>query len=297
MSTLTPPCVLSIAGTDPSGGAGIHADIKTISATGSYAAAVITALVAQNTQHVDAIFDLTPEFLSQQLHSVFSDLDIKAVKLGMLHNKAVIKTVTDNLKNYKGFIVIDPVMVAKNGSALLQLEVIEFLEATLFPLATIITPNIFEAEKLLKTRISSLDDMKVAAQTLGEKYNAHILLKGGHLESNICTDVLYSKSNKELHYFDSERINTKNTHGTGCTLSSAIASYLAQNFDLIEAIKLAKDYLTHAILSGSNFSIGRGFGPVDHFYYLREKCEKKHGVRKNKSSSSTLTEYCPDPSV
>jgi hydroxymethylpyrimidine/phosphomethylpyrimidine kinase len=263
MSTLTPPCVLSIAGTDPSGGAGIHADIKTISATGSYAAAVITALVAQNTQHVDAIFDLTPEFLSQQLHSVFSDLDIKAVKLGMLHNKAVIKTVTDHLKNYKGFIVIDPVMVAKNGSALLQLEVIEFLEATLFPLATIITPNIFEAEKLLKT----------------------------------CTDVLYSKSNKELHYFDSERINTKNTHGTGCTLSSAIASYLAQNFDLIEAIKLAKDYLTHAILSGSNFSIGRGFGPVDHFYYLREKCEKKHGVRKNKSSSSTLTEYCPDPSV
>jgi len=300
MPILSPPCVLSIAGTDPSGGAGIQADIKAISATGSYAASVITALVAQNTQTVEAIFEITPEFLSQQLTSVFDDLDIKAIKLGMLHNPAVIETVYTYLKEYKGFIVLDPVMVAKNGSELLQPEIIDLLKQYLLPLATVITPNIPEAEKLLGAKINSYEDMESAAKELSLKYNTNTLIKGGHFNLENSSDVLCLKNNainnlNNINWLHAKKINTKNTHGTGCTLSSAIASYLAQGFDLIEAVKLAKDYLTHAILSGSKFNIGQGFGPVDHFYYLRdkhEKCEKyekNDDLRKDTKTSTAFT--------
>ncbi|MDX2164119.1 MAG: bifunctional hydroxymethylpyrimidine kinase/phosphomethylpyrimidine kinase [Gammaproteobacteria bacterium] len=282
MPISTPPCVLSIAGTDPSGGAGIQADIKTISATGSYAASVITALVAQNTQRVDAIFELTPLFLEQQLDAVFSDLDIKAIKIGMLHNKDVIDIVGKYLKNYKGFVVLDPVMVAKNGAALLQPDIIDYLKDNLLSYATVITPNIPEAEKLLETSINSYVEMESAAKTLGEKFNINILLKGGHLNAEQSSDVLYTAANKKFHWFHAPKINTKNTHGTGCTLSSAIASYLAQGFELPKSIQLAKDYLTRALESGSKFNIGKGFGPVDHFYPLREK---NYHVRKINENS------------
>jgi hydroxymethylpyrimidine/phosphomethylpyrimidine kinase len=271
MAILTPPCVLSIAGTDPSGGAGIQADIKAVSATGSYAASVITALVAQNTQRVDAIFDISAEFLAQQLDAVFSDLEIKAIKIGMLHNKSVIDVVCKYLKTYSGFIVIDPVMIAKNGSPLLQADMVDYLKLILLPYATVITPNIPEAEKLLNISIHSHGEMESAAKTLNEKFNINVLLKGGHLNTEQSSDVLYSNQGKKFTWFHAPKINTKNTHGTGCTLSSAIASYLAQDFTLPEAVQLAKNYLTHALHSGSQFKIGKGFGPVDHFYYLREK--------------------------
>lgn len=287
MSKISPPCVLSIAGTDPSGGAGIHADIKTISATGSYAAAVITALVAQNTQTVYSVCDIPADFFKQQLKSVFDDLDIKAIKIGMLHTAEIIHITSEFLTKYQQRnipIVIDPVMVAKNGASLLPSEIIEILKNNLFHQASIITPNIPEAEKLLDLTITSVDKMQSAAQLLGEKYHTHVLLKGGHLdnklEPNNSADVLYNVISKKFSWFSSPKIQTKNTHGTGCTLSSALASYLAQGFDLEDAVKSAKAYLTQAILSGREFSIGKGFGPVDHFYYLRDK---KYVTENNKT--------------
>lgn len=286
MPTLSPPCVLSIAGTDPSGGAGIQADIKAISATGSYAASVITALVAQNTQRVDAIAEISPQFFEQQLTAVFSDLDIHAIKIGMLHNQTIIQHLKPFLENYTGPVVIDPVMVAKNGALLLQPEIITDLKQTLFPLATLITPNIPEAETLLNIAITSYEKMEAAAKALAETYRVSVLLKGGHLETEQAADVLYSWQDQKVTRFETLKIITKNTHGTGCTLSSAIASYLAQGLNLIEAIQQAKNYLTQALVSGSRFTIGKGFGPVDHFYYLREN---HHDIRNTSSRCNPLT--------
>jgi hydroxymethylpyrimidine/phosphomethylpyrimidine kinase len=262
------PCVVTIAGTDPSGGAGIQADIKAISATGCYAASIITALVAQNTQGVQAIQEVPLAFIDQQIESVFSDLTVHAVKIGMLHNKKVIELITSKLEKYKpDYVVLDPVMVAKDGSSLMEPDTIAFLKENLFSLATLITPNLPEAEKILSVKIHTVSDMECAAKKIGE--NVNVLLKGGHLETERSSDVLYV--NSEMHWFHAERIKTKNTHGTGCSLSSAIASYLAQGYFLPEAVSAAKQYLTKAIQSGSQFQIGRGHGPVDHFYFLRNK--------------------------
>lgn len=265
------PCVVTIAGTDPSGGAGIQADIKAISATGSYAASVITALVAQNTQGVQAIQAVPAEFVTQQMNSVFDDLTVDAVKIGMLHNEEMIETVARGLEKFKpSYTVLDPVMVAKNGSPLLDLSTVTFLKKRLFPLVTLITPNLFEAEKIMEQPIQTTDAMESAAITLGKEFNINVLIKGGHLDAPRAGDVLYSAKNKSCEWFFVDRVTTRNTHGTGCTLSSAIASYLAQNHSLKESIQLAKKYLTRAIQSGSQFKIGKGFGPVDHFYYLKD---------------------------
>lgn len=269
MKKINYPCVLTIAGTDPSGGAGIQADIKTISATGCYAASVITVLVAQNTQGVQAIQEIPISFLTQQIDSVFSDLDISAIKIGMLHNKKIIEAVSSTLEKLKPKnIVLDPVMVAKNGCELLPSHIIHFIKERLFPLVTLITPNLFEAEKILGGEIKTLSEMESAAEKIGNAFNVHVLLKGGHLDIFQSSDVLYSKEDFSHYWFHAERIKTKNTHGTGCTLSSAIASYLAQGFTLQNAIRISKKYLTKAIRSGSRFQIGRGCGPVDHFYFL-----------------------------
>ncbi|HVE44056.1 MAG TPA: bifunctional hydroxymethylpyrimidine kinase/phosphomethylpyrimidine kinase [Gammaproteobacteria bacterium] len=269
MKQINYPCVLTIAGTDPSGGAGIQADIKTISATGCYAASVITALVAQNTQGVQAIQEVPAAFVMQQINSVFSDLDISAVKIGMLHNKKIIETVSSALEKLKPKnIVLDPVMVAKNGCKLLPSNIIHFIRERLFPLVNLITPNLFEAEKILGEKIETLPEMESAAEKIGNTFNVNVLLKGGHLNTTQSSDVLYSKKDLTHYWFHEERINTKNTHGTGCTLSSAIASYLAQGCTLQHAIHISKKYLTKAIESGRNFQIGRGCGPVNHFYLL-----------------------------
>ncbi len=269
MRKVSPPCVVTIAGTDPSGGAGIQADIKVISATGGYAASVITALCAQNTQGVQAIEAVSADFVRQQMQSVFSDLNVRAVKIGMLHEARIIDAVSSELEKFKPInMVFDPVMVAKDGSLLLDLDTIAFLKESLFRLITLITPNIFEAEHLLGADITTLAEMELAAVTIGKQFNISVLLKGGHLSGQQSSDVLYNIQGDACCWFHAERTHTKNTHGTGCSLSSAIASYLAQGCSLSQAVDIAKQYITKAIQSGAGHQIGCGNGPIDHFYFL-----------------------------
>jgi hydroxymethylpyrimidine/phosphomethylpyrimidine kinase len=264
-------CVAAIAGTDPTGGAGLQADIKTISAIGCYAASIVTALVAQNTQGVQAIQEVLPAFIEKQIDSVFDDLTIDAVKIGMLHNTAVIKVVAAALKKFQpASIVLDPVMVAKDGSALLDLTTIDYLKENLFPLVTLITPNLFEAEKIVQRKISHSAEMELAAIEIGQQANTSVLVKGGHFTSPQSADVVYMPQTQQCHWFYANRIETLNTHGTGCTLSSAIASFLAQDYGLLDAIAAAKKYLSNAIAAGSTLQLGKGRGPVDHFYFLRK---------------------------
>lgn len=273
MTTNKIPCVLTIAGTDPSGGAGIQADIKTISATGAYAASVMTALVAQNTQGVQDIFSVPPEFIWQQLMSVSSDLHLAAIKIGMLHNAQVIATVAAFLASQPcQHVVFDPVMVAKNGCALLQPDTIAALKDTFISKTTLITPNLPEAETLLARRIETPDDMAQAANELATTYQVDVLLKGGHLPAaQAALDVFQAKTSKQPQWLQAPRIATLNTHGTGCTLSAAIASYLAQGLAPFAAIAKAKDYLTAAIKAADALRMGRGRGPVDHFYFLANR--------------------------
>lgn len=261
--------ILTIAGTDPSGGAGIQADIKAISATGAYAASVITAVVAQNTMGVQDIHTIPAEMVTAQLDAVFSDLDIHAIKIGMVHDKLLIESIVYALEEHStAHVVIDPVMVAKNGCPLLKPEQIVTLKTQLLPLATLITPNLPEAEALLGYPIKTQAGMEDAAKALSQQFDCSTLLKGGHFESDTASDVLYQQDTDSLHWLHANRIQTKNTHGTGCSLSSAIASYLGQGYTLKPAIEAAKTYLTLAITSGSQLTIGQGHGPVDHFYFL-----------------------------
>ncbi len=263
------PCVVTIAGTDPSGGAGIQADIKAISATGAYAASIITTLVAQNTQGVQHIFPIPEEVIQQQIESVFSDLEIHAVKIGMLRDAHIIELITSEVEKYKiPHIVLDPVMIAKDGSVLLDLDAISFLKKNLLKNTTLITPNLFEAEYLSNSSITSLSEMEWVAKQLGQECQTNVLVKGGHLNSNESPDILYVVAEDSCHWFHAKRIPTKNTHGTGCSLSSAIASYLAQGLALIDAVTAAKHYINLAIDAGAKHSIGQGCGPIDHFYFL-----------------------------
>ena len=265
------PIVVSFAGTDPSGGAGMQADIKAISATGAYAASIITALVAQNTCGVQAIEHVSIDFVHTQAQSVFSDLKVSAVKIGMLHHEAMIEAVFAELAHWKPrHVVIDPVMVAKGGALLLDLSSIDVLKKKLVSAVSLMTPNIPEAEYLLNDKIDSVADMATAAQKLGQLFHINVLVKGGHLNGEQSSDVLYLHDHDDWHWFHSPRVQTQNTHGTGCSLSSAVASYLAQDYPLINAIVRAKDYLTRALESGAQYTIGAGHGPVDHFYYLRK---------------------------
>jgi len=260
--------VLSMAGTDPSGGAGIQADIKAISATGCYAASVITVLVAQNTQGVHAIQEIPLSFIQQQIDVVFTDLHMAAVKLGMLYQEEIIQLIAKNLKKYNPpHVVLDPVMTAQSGDLLLQAHAVTAL-ITLFPLVTLITPNIPEAEILLNKKITDRQHMQSAAILLANTHNVSVLLKGGHLTSADSSDILYDYSQDKIDWFNSPRIDTLHTHGTGCTLSSAIASYLAQGDTLYSAVDKAKTYLYRAIDAGKNLKIGQGNGPVNHFYTL-----------------------------
>ena len=270
------PCVVSIAGTDPSGGAGIQADIKSISATGSYAATVITVLVAQNTQGVQSVYSIPADFVMNQINSVFEDLKVSAVKIGMLHSYDIINLVSSALEKYQPKnIILDPVMAAKDDTLLLDLAKLDFFKSRLFSLIDVITPNLFETEKIICKKIISLDNMAQAAKEIGRQYKINVLIKGGHFKEDKSSDVLYSFINESINWFHSMRIDTKNTHGTGCTLSSAIASFLAQGYSLLESVKRAKLYLTNSLKSGNNIKIGRGRGPVDHFYFLRETNKRK----------------------
>jgi hydroxymethylpyrimidine/phosphomethylpyrimidine kinase len=261
------PAVLTIAGSDSSGGAGIQADIKSMAATGSYAASIITVLTAQNTQGVQAIQEIPSHFVFQQMNSIFSDLEIKAVKIGMLYHSDIIMAVKLGLEKFRPQnIVLDPVMVAKSGSALLSPHTLDTLKE-LFVYADLLTPNIPEAETILNITIHDQDEMEQAAANLALQFKTNVLLKGGHLHSGTASDVLYCYSDKKLYWYHTDRIHTQHTHGTGCTLSAAIASYLAQGHSLREAIALAKEYLHKAIKAGSYLQLGKGSGPVHHFFY------------------------------
>ncbi len=259
--------VLTIAGSDSSGGAGIQADLKTFSAYGVYGMSVITAVTAQNTQGVFAVQDITPEVIVQQIDAIFDDIQVDAVKIGMVSQIPTINVIADKIEQYQvKNVVVDPVMVSKSGYDLLHAEAKDALLNRLLPLATVVTPNIPEAQIIANMSINSLAEMEQAAQIIHELGPKYVLLKGGHLVDD-ATDIFFD--GQEIKYFQSERIKTKNTHGTGCTLSSAIASGLAKGCIVEDAITSAKEYITIAIKH--SLSIGKGVGPTHHFYKLYEK--------------------------
>lgn len=256
---------LTIAGSDCSGGAGIQADLKTFSALGCYGMSVITALTAQNTRGVQAIYSIAADFISQQLNSIFADIKVNAIKIGMLFSEEIIKAVKECLKNHPEIpLVLDPVMVSKNGCILLPENIIQSLITQLFPLATVLTPNISEAEYILKKTIHNQDEMQYAALEISSFGSQSVLIKGGHLATEESADCLYDCNKQKFYWFKTRRIATINTHGTGCTLSAAIAAYLAHGESLFHAIDQAKKYITKAINAGSEYYLGSGHGPVKH---------------------------------
>ena len=256
--------VLTIAGSDCSGGAGIQADIKTMIMNGVYAMSAITALTAQNTTGVRSVVEVTPDFLSDQLDMVFEDIRPDAVKIGMVSSEKLIEVIGNKLKVYKmDNIVIDPVMVATSGAKLIDDDAIDILKKYLLPLATIVTPNIPEIEILANMQVKSGDDMIKAAKEVSRKYGCAVLCKGGH-SINDANDLLYMGDNYKWFYC--ERINNTNTHGTGCTLSSAIASNLAKGYSIEDSVKYAKEYISGAL--SAMLDLGRGSGPINHGFSL-----------------------------
>lgn len=259
--------VLTIAGSDPSGGAGIQADLKTMSACGCFGTSAITAVVDENTVGVTGVHPVPVSFVQGQIRSVLDDIGADAIKIGMLHSSELILAVKETLSAYAiRNIVLDPVMVATSGDDLLKNEAIETLRREMLPIARVITPNIPEAEILIGERITSQRDLPEKVKKLSCNGTVSVLLKAGHLKDETLTDVFYNAETDEILELTSRRIQTKNTHGTGCTLSSAIASFLAHGLPLNDAIRQAKDYINQAILQGSEYEIGKGCGPVHHFY-------------------------------
>lgn len=260
---------LTIAGSDSGGGAGIQADLKTFSALGCYGMSVITALTAQNTREVTGIFAVPPRFIGQQMDAVLGDIGTDAVKIGMLHSPEVIFTVARHLEKWQcRRIVLDPVMVAKSGDKLLQDDAVAALKQALIPLADIITPNLPEASVLLGRDITTRDDMPGAARDLADLGCPHVLLKGGHLGGAGSSDLLFSADTGQLLELPGDRVQTPNAHGTGCTLSSAVCAGLARGMAIPDAVKNAKAYITGALTAGAGYAIGRGHGPVHHFFTL-----------------------------
>lgn len=258
---------LTIAGSDSSGGAGIQADLKTFSALGCYGMSVITAITAQNTVAVTDIHPVPAESIALQIDAVLSDIGADAVKIGMLHSARVISCVADRLSHYNcGNIVLDPVMVATSGGHLLRDDAVRTLKLSLLPLAAVVTPNLPEASVLLGQEVTERDQMGDACRELGRLGCRSVFLKGGHLVGDICVDMLFDSRTGMLLEFESERFDTVNSHGTGCTVSSAIAAFLARGADLPEAVKRAKKYVSLSLKAGAGVTVGRGHGPVHHFH-------------------------------
>jgi hydroxymethylpyrimidine/phosphomethylpyrimidine kinase len=260
--------VLSIAGSDPSGGAGIQADLKAFSARGVYGMAVVTALTAQNTQGVSGVHLVPPQFVADQINAVFADVRVDAVKIGMIANAGIAEAVAAALADHRDIpIVIDPVMIAKGGAALLAPEAVDVLTRRLLPLATLLTPNLPEAAALLHQPVAAnRAEMATQAEHLRALGPAAVLVKGGHLDSDESPDVLATADG--LHWFEARRVPTKNTHGTGCTLSSALAAELAKGVSVREAVAIAKEYLAGAVAAAGSLTVGSGHGPVQHFHTL-----------------------------
>ena len=256
------PSVLTIAGSDSGGGAGIQADLKTYTALGVFGMSAITSLTAQNTTGVYGIFDVSPDFVEKQIDTVFQDLHVDVVKTGMLSNQGIIEAVVRSLNKWNvRKIVIDPVMRAKGGDPLLVPEATEALINKFLPMAYVVTPNLPEAEVLAEMKIKNIQDMIEAARKIHTLGPSHVLMKGGHLEdSEKAIDILFD--GKDLYMFSAERVKTKNTHGTGCTYASAIAAYLAKDFDIVDAVKNAKVFVTGGVKYGLEH--GKGHGPVNH---------------------------------
>lgn len=260
----------TIAGSDSSGGAGIQADIKTMTMNGVYAMSAITALTAQNTMGVQSILEATPLFLEQQIDCVFTDIRPHAVKIGMVSSSELIKVIAHRLKAFHAVnIVIDPVMVATSGSRLIHEDAVTTLKNELLPLATVVTPNIPEAEILAGMSIQNQEDMITAAKIIHDTYGCAVLCKGGH-SLNDANDLLYEKGT--YRWFNGKRIETTNTHGTGCTLSSAIAANLAKGFDLAASVQRAKNYISGALAAKLN--LGQGSGPMNHAFNLEGEFSK-----------------------
>ena len=272
------PKVLSIAGSDSSGGAGIQADLKTFSALGVYGATAITAITAQNTQGVNSQFALEPQMVYDQIAAVMDDIEPSVVKIGMLSNTAIVEAVAKALNDYKpSFIVLDPVIVSSTGHRLLSIEAQETIKEKLIPIADLLTPNIPEMKALTDSSLSSLEEKKEAAKQLFNLGAKAILLKGGHEEGEVKKDYLFfnglkakdkslKSASESVSEYASETVVTKNTHGTGCTLSSAIAAFIARGLSLEDAISEAKNYVTEAIRAGADIKIGKGIGPVNHAF-------------------------------
>ena len=261
--------VLTIAGSDSSGGAGIQADIKAISAMGCYAASAITAVTVQNTTGVGAVHAVPLEILEGQIDAVLSDIGADAIKTGMLYSSAVVSLVAEKIGKW-GIrnVVLDPVMVSTSGHRLMEEEAVEVLKSRLLPQARVITPNIPEAEILVGCKISGEDEFEEIARKLSADRRVSVLLKAGHLEGETLVDYFYNAEDDTLTRLPSKRVNTVNTHGTGCTLSSAFAAALAKGEDLTTAAISAKRYIEQAIISGADYRIGNGHGPVNHFFSL-----------------------------
>ena len=259
--------VLTIAGSDSGGGAGIQADLKTFSALECYGMSVITAITAQNTMAVSGIHPVPPESIVQQLDAVLGDIGTDAVKIGMLHSSRVISCVVDRLSQYHcPNIVLDPVMTATSGNQLLEMDALQIMKSELFPMATVVTPNLPEASLLLGREVTEADQMEDACRELNRLGCSSVLLKGGHLSGDTCVDMLFEGLTGSLLKFESKRIETTNSHGTGCTVSSAIAAFLARGFNLTQAVGKAKQYVDRALQVGAGMQIGHGHGPVHHFH-------------------------------
>ncbi len=266
--------LLSIAGSDPSGGAGVQADLKTFSALGCYGMAVVTALTAQNTRGVSDVHVPPAQFVAAQIDAIFDDIEVAAVKIGMLATGFIVEAVAKRLAHYKPrFIVLDPVLAATSGDALAASDVAEAIVRHLFPLATLVTPNFFEAARL-SGHVIAADHagMRRAAALLHARGAKAVLVKGGHVQGASCDDLLFDGAS--YRSFSVPRVATRNTHGTGCALSSAIAAYLAQGLQLGDAIEAAKAYLTGALAAADQLTVGQGAGPVHHFFQLWARAPK-----------------------
>ncbi|OYT19394.1 MAG: bifunctional hydroxymethylpyrimidine kinase/phosphomethylpyrimidine kinase [Nitrospira sp. UW-LDO-01] len=260
--------VLTIAGSDSGGGAGIQADLKAMSANGVFAMSVITAITAQNTEEVTDVFELPSSIIASQLDAVFDDFDVAAVKTGMLSSTAIVEIVVKMLTLQKiATLVVDPVMVSKSGHPLLRPDAVDAVKTQLLPLAFVVTPNIHEAQQLSGIQITSLADARRAAKVIHGFGCKHVLIKGGHLLSERATDLLYD--GRFFNVLKGEFIETRHTHGTGCTFASALAAHLARGRSVLDAAQAAKAYVTQAIRHG--LAIGHGHGPTDHFYFLERE--------------------------
>lgn len=261
-----PAQILTIAGSDSSAGAGIQADIKTAASLKGYAASVITSITAQNTTGVDSILPIPPEIVAAQIRSVLNDLDISAIKIGMVHNSGIVNAIVDTLAGYPPLpIVCDPVMISTSGSRLIEEDTAEIIKRRLFPISTLITPNLHEAEYLYGRSITDEEQIREAARTMGRLYGTSVLIKGGHLSDNENYDTLYILPKDTIATFHGEKIASKNLHGTGCSLSSAIATNIAKGYSLEDAVRLSKEYITRSILRSAHWKLGKGSGPLSHF--------------------------------